>query len=48
MTKKAKEKDVIVKLYEESLNDIIWTHKIQATLLDDYTKTNKKYNYSKK
>ena len=35
------EKDVIIKLYEESLNDIIWTHKIQATLLDSYTKMNK-------
>lgn len=39
--KKNTEKDVIVKLYEESLNDIIWTHKIQATLLDEYTKMNK-------
>ncbi len=35
------EKDVIIKLYEESLNDVIWTHKIQATLLDSYTKMNK-------
>lgn len=43
MTKKTKEKDVIIKLYEESLNDIVWTHKIQATLLDDYIKSNKKY-----
>lgn len=43
MIKKTKEKDVIIKLYEESLNDIIWTHKIQATLLDDYIKSNKKY-----
>lgn len=39
--KKGTEKDVIIKLYEESLNDVIWTHKIQATLLDSYTKTNK-------
>lgn len=39
--KKNTEKDVIIKLYEESLNDVIWTHKIQATLLDSYTKTNK-------
>lgn len=28
------EKDTIIKLYEENLNDIIWTHKIHATLLD--------------
>lgn len=34
--KKSTEKNVIIKLYEESLNDIIWTHKIQATLLDNY------------
>lgn len=39
--KKSTEKDVIIKLYEESLNDVIWTHKIQATLLDSYTKMNK-------
>ena len=39
--KKNTEKDVIIKLYEESLNDVIWTHKIQATLLDSYTKMNK-------
>ena len=39
--KKSTEKDVIIKLYEESLSDVIWTHKIQATLLDSYTKMNK-------
>lgn len=45
--KKKTEKDVIVKLYEESLNDIIWTHKIQATLLDEYTKMNKRLETAK-
>ena len=38
MAKKGKEKEVIIKLYNESLNDIIWTHKIQATLLDFFIK----------
>ena len=47
MAKKGKEKDVILKLYNESLNDIIWTHKIQATLLDDFIKSNKKYKTGK-
>ena len=42
MMKKNVEKDVIIKLYEESLNDLMWTHKIQATLLDEYTKKNKR------
>lgn len=43
MSKKIKEKEVIIKLYNESLNDIIWTHKIQATLLEYFIKSNKKY-----
>lgn len=45
--KKNTEKDVIIKLYEESLNDIIWTHKIQATLLDEYTEKNKRLKTAK-
>lgn len=47
MAKKGKEKDAILKLYDESLNDTIWTHKIQATLLDDFIKSNKKYKTGK-
>ena len=35
------EKETILKLYEENLNDIIWTHKIQATLMDSMIKKNK-------
>jgi len=35
------EKETILKLYEEDLNDIIWTHKIQATLMDNMIKKNK-------
>lgn len=32
------EKETILKLYEDNLNDIIWTHKIQATLMDSMIK----------
>ena len=35
------EKETILKLYEDNLNDIIWTHKIQATLMDSMIKRNK-------
>ena len=28
------EKDTNIKIYEENLNDIIWTHKIYAILFD--------------
>lgn len=35
------EKETILKLYEDNLNDIIWTHKIQATLMDNMIKKNK-------
>lgn len=43
MANKTKEKETILNLYEESLNDIIWTHKIQATLLDELIKKNYRY-----
>ncbi len=41
------EKDTIIKLYEENLNDIIWTHKIHATLLDELNKNYKIYTIIK-
>ena len=31
---KESEREAILELYERSINDVIWTHKIQATLLD--------------
>lgn len=41
MSKKDIEKETILKLYDDSINDVIWTYKIQATLLDDITQKNK-------
>ena len=41
------EKNTILKLYEDSLNDIIWTHKIQATVLDELEIKNKIYKIIK-
>ncbi len=40
-------KDVIINLYKESINDIIWTHKIQATVLDKLRLKNKVYKIIK-
>lgn len=45
--KNIKEKKTILKLYDENLNDIIWTHKIQAGSLDDLAKKYKKYRIIK-
>lgn len=47
MGKSNNEKNTITKLYEESLNDIIWTHKIHATLLDKFNSDYKKYKIIK-
>lgn len=35
------QKKLIISLYEESINDIIWTHKIHATLMDSLSKKKK-------
>lgn len=43
MKEKDSKKNAIIKLYEENLNDIIWTHKIHATLLDELNKNHKIY-----
>lgn len=47
MKKGDKDKETIIKLYEDSLNDIIWTHKIQSTLLDKLHKNYKIYSIIK-
>ena len=41
------EKETIIKLYEENLNDIIWTHKIHATFLDELNMNYKIYTIIK-
>lgn len=40
-------KESIINLYKESINDIIWTHKIQATILDNLRLKNKIYRVIK-
>lgn len=47
MKKINNEKDTVIKLYEDNLNDIIWTHKIYATLLDKLNKNYKIYTIIK-
>lgn len=47
MKRNNNEKNTILKLYEDSLNDIIWTYKIQATILDNLKKKNKVYKIIK-
>ena len=39
--KESLEKQTLIKLYEKSLNDVIWTHKTHATLLDNLNMKNK-------
>lgn len=43
MKKINNEKDTVIILYEENLNDIIWTHKIHETFLDKLNKNYKIY-----
>ena len=45
--KQSFEKKTIIKLYKKSINDVIWTHKIHATLLDDLNKKNKFFGICK-
>ena len=47
MKRTKNKKEIIIKLYEDSLNDIIWTHKIQATLLDKLNSDYRKYKIIK-
>ena len=47
MKRNNNEKNTILKLYEDSLNDIIWTHKIQANILYNLKKKNKVYKIIK-
>lgn len=42
MKKGNNEKDTIIKLYCDNISEIIWTHKIQATILDDLKKKEQK------
>ena len=48
MKKENKEKETIIKLYRDNISEIIWTHKIQATILDDLKRKNKIYKICKK
>ena len=47
MKKENKEKETIIKLYRDNISEIIWTHKIQATILDDLKMKNKIYKICK-
>lgn len=47
MKKRNNEKDTIIKLYRDNISEIIWTHKIQATILDDLKRKNKRYKICK-
>ena len=47
MKRENNEKDTIIKLYRDNISEIIWTHKIQATILDDLKRKNKIYKISK-
>ena len=47
MKKGNNEKDTIIKLYCDNISEIIWTHKIQATILDDLKRKNKRYKICK-
>ena len=47
MKKVNNEKETIIKLYRDNISEIIWTHKIQATILDDLKKKNKIYKICK-
>ena len=47
MKKVNNEKETIMKLYRDNISEIIWTHKIQATILDDLKKKNKIYKICK-
>ena len=47
MKKENKEKETIIKLYRDNISEIIWTHKIQATILDDLKRKNKIYKICK-
>ena len=47
MKKVNNEKETIMKLYRDNISEIIWTHKIQATILDDLKRKNKIYKICK-
>lgn len=47
MKKNNLEKEAIIKLYQKSINDTIWTHKIHATLLDNLSFKNKTFGIVK-
>lgn len=47
MKKVSNEKDTIIKLYRDNISEIIWTHRIQATILDKLKKKNRIYNICK-
>ena len=47
MKKENKEKETIIKLYCDSISEIIWTHKIQATIFDDLKRKNRIYKICK-
>ena len=47
MKKVNNEKETIMKLYRDNISEIIWTHKIQATILDDLKKKNNAFSQFK-